>query len=167
MIVPGKSDRPLKARKREGWAALINRSRERIDPDAMGTRLYPPAYSTGLWRLSHEGFIPEGVTTPTFATPKETKTVFTKAGPFEYYHIPRHAFFGFRKQNGASIARPEKALLDFFWFQNVEWDRAEFERWRIQDDWKRLDWDLLGKFVRKWDEPRLKRAVRELEGYLR
>ena len=64
------------------------------------------------------------------------------------------------------IARPEKALLDFFWWHKVEWDRTEFERWRIQDPFRRLDTARLKDFARRWDQPRLIRAAEQLTRYL-
>ena len=167
MIRAGNATLLRPGRTRDPARGLVRIPKPRSDPEAMGARLYQPAYVTGLWRLNHEGFIPEGVTVPTFATPRETTTILTKIGPIEYRHIPTHAFFGFRKlKNGTLVARPEKALLDFFWLQGVEWNRKEFERWRLQDDWKRLDWGRLREYVQKWREPRLERAVEALAAYL-
>jgi hypothetical protein len=165
MIRPAQA-RAKPRRIRDPMAAL-RKPKPRLNPEALGARLYQPAYVTGLWRLNHEGFIPEGVTLPTFATPRETTTILTKIGPIEYHHIPRHAFFGFqKKKDGTAVARPEKALLDFLWLQNVEWTEKEFERWRLYDDWKRLNWDRLREYARKWREPRLERAVEALATYL-
>ena len=114
MILAGKTTHPRPARTRGPAGVAVRQPKPRLNPEAVGTHLYNPAYATGLWRLNHEGLIPEGVTLPTFATTRETTTVLTKIGPIEYRHLPAHAFFGYRKQpNGAAVARPEKALLDF------------------------------------------------------
>ena len=167
MILAGKTTYPHPGRTRVPAGGLVRNRKLKLNPEAVGARLYQPAYVTGLWRLNHEGLIPEGITVPTFATTREPKTILTTIGPIEYRHIPPHAFFGFRKQkNGTVVARPEKALLDFFWMQGVEWTRKEFERWRLQDDWKRLDWGRLREYAQKWREPRLERAVEALAAYL-
>jgi hypothetical protein len=166
MIQPGKTDRKTRTRKSEPWAVRLNKPDPRRDPEAMGTRIYRPAYATGLWRLNHEGLIPEGVTTPTFATIRDATTIATNIGPIEYWQIPRKAFFGYKIQDGAYIATPEKALLDFFWLRNIEWNEKEFERWRIQDDWKCLNWDRLRDYLKKWGDPRLERAVDALAAFL-
>jgi hypothetical protein len=63
------------------------------------------------------------------------------------------------------VATPEKALLDFFWWKNVEWDATEFARWRIQDPWKKIDHGRLRRFARQWDQPRLVRAAESLTAY--
>jgi hypothetical protein len=65
------------------------------------------------------------------------------------------------------LATREKALLDFFWWQRVEWTDAEFERWRIQDPWKKIDRKRLQAYVKRWNEPRLRRAVDVLLQYLK
>jgi hypothetical protein len=150
------------------WAEYLAKRTTNVDAEAMATRIYKPAYATGLWRLNHDGFVPEGVTMVTFATTRETKTIPTNIGPIEYRQIPKKAFFGFQKTkgNGALVATPEKAILDFLWLQDIEWDKKEFERWRFQDDWERINRKRLVEYAQKWGEPRLLRAVDRLLAYL-
>jgi len=167
MAVRGTTDHlPTELKKLPPWAKHFKKPVVQVDPEAMATRLYRPAYATGLWRVNHDGFIPEGVTTLTFATTREPKTVTTRTGTIEYRQIPRGAFFGYTKKDGALVARPEKAILDFLWWQNIEWNREEFERWRFQDNWKRLNRPRLIEFAKKWGEPRLVRAAEALLHYL-
>jgi hypothetical protein len=146
---------------------LRHKPKPTVDAEGMATHLYKPAYATGLWRLHHDGLIPEGVTLPTFATTREPKTIQTKIGPVRYEQIPPHAFFGYQEPDGARVATPEKALLDFFWLQDVDWNAKEFARWRLQDDWKILHKARLLRYAEKWGEPRLIRAALAFWEYLR
>jgi hypothetical protein len=169
MIAPGPGKNPME-RPKQGplWAEYLTKATEPVDAEAMGTQIYKPAYATGLWRMHHDGIVPEGVTMITFATTREPKTVITRIGPIEYRQVPKKAFFGYQKmdENGALIATPEKAILDFLWLQNIEWDKKEFERWRFQDDWKRINRRRLIEYAHKWGDPRLIGAVDRLLAYL-
>ncbi len=128
-------------------------------------------YITGLWRLNQLGLIPEGVVMVTNATTGNPVEFDTPMGRFAYQHIQPKGFFGFVETPDATghtvrMATPEKALLDFFWLKAVEWNQIEFERWRIQDPFRRLNIAFLKELALRWDQPRLIRAANAFEAYL-
>jgi hypothetical protein len=129
-------------------------------------------YVTGLWVLNQEGLIPEGVTEVTNATLGNPAEFDTALGRYAYQHIQTQGFFGFETKLDAGgyavrVALPEKALLDLFWWHKTEWDRPEFERWRVQDPFGRLNTKRLRDFAQRWDQPRLIRAAENLTTYLK
>lgn len=129
-------------------------------------------YVTGLWLLNQAGVIPEGVAEVTNATLGNPAEFDTPLGRYAYQHIQPRGFFGFETKPDAGgyavrVALPEKALLDFFWWRKIDWDRPEFERWRIQDPFRRLDTERLRAFARRWNQPRLIRAAENLATYLK
>jgi hypothetical protein len=128
-------------------------------------------YVTGLWLLNQVGMIPEGVIEVTNATLGNPAKFETALGRYTYQHVQPQGFFGYETKLDAGgytvrTAFPEKALLDFFWWHKIEWNRPEFERWRIQDPFRRLHTKRLREFARRWNQPRLVRAAENLTTYL-
>lgn len=132
--------------------------------------IYDGSYVTGLWRLNQLGLIPEGVVEVTNATPKNTATFETPLGRYVYHHIGPTGYFGFEEISDGPVtirvATPEKALLDFFWSRNVEWDKVEFARWRIQNPFKKINFRRLHRYAKQWGQPRVIRAAERVTEYL-
>ena len=130
----------------------------------------PDSYVTGLWRLNQLGLIPEGVVEITNATRLNPAEFDTPLGRYNYRHLSDAGFFGYETEMEGDIpvriATPEKALLDFFWWKNIEWTPIEFARWRIQNPFGKLDLDRLRRFARQWGQPRLVRAAEQVTQYL-
>lgn len=156
--------------KRGFYALPEDIAKNPLTPERAANQLYKQSYVTGLWRLSQEGLIPEGVLEVTSATLNNPVRLDTPIGRFVYQHLNSQGFFGYEAtQEGVMpvlMATPEKALLDFFWWKNVEWDATEFARWRIQDPWKKINHRRLRRFARQWGQPRLIRAAENLTAYL-
>ena len=157
--------------KRGFYALPEDIAKNPLTPERAANQLYKQSYVTGLWRLNQEGLIPEGVLEVTNATLNNPARFDTPIGRFVYQHLNPQGFFGYETiQEGVMpvlVAMPEKALLDFFWWKNVEWDDTEFARWRIQDPWKKIDHRRLRRFARQWGQPRLIRAADNLTAYLK
>lgn len=139
--------------------------------ERIANQVQKATYVTGLWRLNQLGHIPEGVTAVTSATLNNPAEFDTPLGCFTYQHIQKQGFFGYEIQaDGGGIdvrvATPEKALLDFFWWRKGEWTNMEFERWRIQDPFQRLNHGRLAEYAKRWKKPRLIRAANNLTAYL-
>jgi hypothetical protein len=146
-----------------------NISNAPLTPERVANQLYGHSYVTGLWRLSQEGLIPEGVLEVTSATLNDPIQFETHLGRYVYMQLNLQGFFGYTTIQEATpvvVATIEKALLDFFWWKGIEWDATEFARWRIQDPWKKIDHHRLHQFARQWKEPRLLRAAENLTVYL-
>lgn len=153
------------------YAFTEDMAKNPMTAERAANQIQKDTYITGLWRLNQAGLIPEGVTEVTNATQGNPAEFDTPLGRYAYQHIQPQGFFGYETKPDAGgytvrIAFPEKALLDFFWWHKVEWDRAEFERWRIQDPFKRLDTVRLKNFAHRWNQPRLIRAAENLTAYL-
>lgn len=164
-----------------GWIIPIRRglytfpddlAKNPLTAESAANKIQQDSYVTGLWLLNQLGLIPEGVTIVTNATRRNPAEFDTRIGRFAYRHIHEQGFFGYNERpdgNGINVrvAEPEKALLDFFWWQNVEWDETEFARWRIQDPFRRLNHKRIRDFAKRWNQPRLTRATERLCKYLK
>jgi hypothetical protein len=128
------------------------------------------SYVTGLWRMNQAGLIPEGVMEVTSATRNNPAVYNTPCGRFAYRHLKAEFFFGYQivmeGRVPVKIARPEKAILDFFWWREGQWNDVEFERWRIQDPFRRLDFDAMTALAEQWGAPRLKAAAANLKTFI-
>lgn len=165
----------------KGWIIPIRRglytfpgdlAKNSLTAERAANQIRPDSYVTGLWLLNQLGLIPEGVTVVTNATRRNPAEFETRIGRFAYQHIQEQGFFGYEERSdgyGASmrVATPEKALLDFFWWKNIEWNEDEFSRWRIQDPFRRINHKRLREFAKQWNQPRLLRASERLSKYLR
>jgi len=157
--------------KRGFYALPENVAKNPLTPERAANQLYKNSYVTGLWCLNQEGLIPEGVLEVTSATLNNPAEFATPLGRFSYRHVSPRGFFGYNttREGGMPvlIATPEKALLDFFWWQDAEWTDVELARWRIQDPWKKIDHRRLHAFAEQWGQPRLIRAAKNLSVFLR
>jgi hypothetical protein len=120
--------------------------------------------------MSQAGIIPEGVVEVSSATRNNPAIYETSLGRFSYQHLKASAFFGYETtmegKAPVRIATTEKAILDFFWWREREWAEVEFERWRIQDPFRRLDFAKMEAFARRWDSPRLIAATLNLREFI-
>jgi hypothetical protein len=164
---------------KRGWITPIRRglyafpedlAKNPLTLERAANHIYKDSYVTGLWRLNQLGLIPEGVLEITNATRNNPAKFNTPMGCFVYQHLSTHGFFGYETENDGAfpiqVATPEKALLDFFWWKNVEWYENEFARWRIQDPFGKIDHKRLHAFALRWGQPRLIRAAENLTTYL-
>lgn len=165
--------------KKRGWIIAIRRglyafpdelTKNPMTIERAANHIYKDSYVTGLWRLNQLGLIPEGVLEVTNATRNNPATFDTPMGRFVYQHLSANGFFGYETEyDGAlpvQVATPEKALLDFFWWKNVQWDGNEFARWRIQDPFHKIDHNRLLAFADRWNQPRITKAAKALTEYL-
>lgn len=127
---------------RNGLYAFADRLLE-IEGEEISNQLYAPSYVSLEKALSIYGFIPEMVYAITAITPKITRRFSNKLGHFIFRHIKPSLFFGYRQTKGKSfpylIAEPEKALLDYIYFNP--------HKLRTEEGLKesRLNWQVLSK----------------------
>jgi predicted transcriptional regulator of viral defense system len=100
--------------------------------------LFSPSYLSLEYALSYYDLIPEAATVYTSVSTKKTTKFNTPLGVFEYRSVKNSLFFGFTKATGQGqdyfIAYPEKAVLDFFYFnKNINGSKDEFESYRFQN----------------------------------
>ncbi len=106
-------------------------------PQYIASILKTPSYLSLEKALEYYNLIPEAVRVYTSITSKRAGKYVSKFGTFEYRHIQRSLFFGYRsiKLNGqvAFIAEPEKALLDFFYLTKIKVSRDYIDEMRLQN----------------------------------
>jgi len=149
---------------RRGLYALPKAQR-RIEPHPfmVANRLVPNSYVSLEMALRHYNLIPEHVavvTSVTTARPGERENEF---GRFLYRHIHPRYFFGMTRQQmmtgqTASIAYPEKALLDLIYLRKGGDDPAFIQSLRLQN-LDELNLERLHAFAARFDKPKIHRAV--------
>lgn len=95
----------------------FSEKKEVIQNEHIAFLLYQPSYVSLEWALSFYGLIPEMVYSCTSITTKTTRSFENSFGVFDYRHIKKELFFGYKKiQNNGQVfllAEPEKALFDY------------------------------------------------------
>ncbi|PIP53055.1 hypothetical protein COX08_03075 [Candidatus Beckwithbacteria bacterium CG23_combo_of_CG06-09_8_20_14_all_34_8] len=88
--------------------------------EEIANTLYQPSYISFEYALAYYGLLPEMPYTITSATTKPTRNFTLNSLSFLYRSIKNNIYFGYSliKQNDKSfsIADPEKAFLDYFYF---------------------------------------------------
>src|SRR3989339_2002390 len=148
---------------RRGMYALgTGYRRHSISPAALANRLISPSYLSFQWALGYYGLIPEMVITYTSATTRMPRTFQNEFGKFKYKHIKRDFFFGYQAveidHQQVQVAMPEKALLDFWHSEPGEWTEERMDSMRFQG-FDMVSLKRLEEFAKRWDSPRLIRAV--------
>ncbi len=94
--------------------------KEKMTQQEISFLVYQPSYLSMEAALSHYGLIPEMVHVQTGVTTKTTRKFSNDFGSFSYRHIQPKLFFGYipieTKFGKYLIAEPEKALLDYLYF---------------------------------------------------
>jgi len=111
---------------------ILNEGDRKINPSRLfiANQLLCPSYISTEYALSFYGLIPEKVEDITSVTTKKTALFENTFGVFRYQHINISAFIGFREvRDEASlpffIAEPEKAIVDFFYFHLLNFQRDD------------------------------------------
>lgn len=99
----------------------------RLDPRIIASRLDPRAVVSLETALHDAGMTPEIPFAVTCVTPGRTARYhYKRLGTFIFHHMKPLLFFGWSVQKlppyPVKVARPEKALLDLFWFHRFEND---------------------------------------------
>ncbi|MFH1259643.1 MAG: hypothetical protein ABII74_07545 [Elusimicrobiota bacterium] len=110
----------------------------KTSPLFAANQLLSPSYISMEYALGKYGLIPEKVEIITSITTKKTQSYENIFGRFEYKSISKKLFFGMIQettdQQKYFIALPEKAVLDFFYFNyEAKPDFAYFESLRLQN----------------------------------
>lgn len=113
-------------------------SGKNTSPLFVANYLVSPSYISLQYVMGVYGLIPEKVTVYTSVTTKKTNAFENIFGRFEYSSIKKDLFFGFDKKTEENqdyfIASPEKALLDFFYFNSgYQGKFGEFKSLRLQN----------------------------------
>lgn len=108
-----------------------------LSATGLANEIYAPSYLSLEWALSRHGIIPEAVPVLTSITTRGTKIFKNECGRFEYRQVKQILFFGYHRvkimNENVFMAKPEKALLDFFYFSKGEWTDSRHEEMRWQN----------------------------------
>ena len=137
------------------------------EPFYVANRLKPASYVSLQSALSRYSMIPEFVPAVTSITTGRPQTIETPLTRFEFRHIAKKHFWGYRQleltsSQTAFFARPEKALLDLI-YMTPGGDKQEYiEELRLQN-FEQIDTDVLKEFAHRFQSPKIERAFANIE----
>jgi len=140
------------------------------NPAMLANRIYAPSYLSFHWALGYYDLIPEMVFMFMSATTRVPRMFKNDFGSFQYKHIKPDFFSGYQSLEidgqKVLIATPEKALLDLWHILDGEWTIERMASMRFQNlevvSRKKLD-----KYAELYQSPRLTRAVRNWQVYVK
>jgi predicted transcriptional regulator of viral defense system len=140
------------------------------EPFSVANSLKQASYVSLHSALSWYGMIPEFVSMVTSITTGRPQTIESPMGRFEFRHISRKYFWGYRQvelKSGqtAFIARPEKALLDLIYLTPGGDDIEFIEELRLQN-FVQMNREVLREFAERFQCPKLRRALNIIEKIL-
>ena len=98
----------------------FSNKKELIPQEYLAHKIYEPSYISLEWALHYYGLIPEVVYNVTSISTKATRKFKSDFGLFIYRNIKKDLFWGYKKEEKKGqiylIAEPEKALLDYIYF---------------------------------------------------
>jgi predicted transcriptional regulator of viral defense system len=131
--------------------------------------LTAPSYISLEKALEFHNLIPEGVPVFSCVTTKRPAELNTPMGRFSYRHIKPELFWGYQAMtlNGQTgfVASPEKALLDFFYFKNVEVSMDYLVEMRLQNV-EEINVEKLIEYAKRFNKPKLRRVAEVIGRYV-
>ncbi len=139
----------------------------------IANKLYHPSYVSLEMALSYYDLLPETVFSITSVSTRRTYSFNTFAGNFNYRSIKPELFFGYRivrvKSNVVyKLAEPEKALLDFLYFNPHYYRLRDYEELRINSEMFRenIEEEKLLYYLDRFSQKKLTERVNKLLRYL-
>jgi predicted transcriptional regulator of viral defense system len=135
-------------------------------PFIVANRMVPASYVSLQSALAYFGLIPEHVPVTTSVTTSRPNHWETLLGIFDFRHIQVDFFDGYQfidlgERQKAFIATPEKALLDLVYLEPAG-DTLDYLVELRLENLNRLDWQVFECFARRFEKPKLTRAVRKI-----
>lgn len=129
--------------------------------------IYSPSYLSLHWALSWYGVIPEHTVMYTSVSTRETRSFVNAFGQFSYRTVKQPLFHGYEEVEimGAPVylARPEKALCDFWYLNAGPWDIARMESHRFNPEV--IEPEQLRRMVETFHSPRMDEALQAWSKY--
>lgn len=120
---------------RSGWYCFTDDNRNELFNYLIANRIYAPSYISMETALSYYGFIPEATFSITSVSTLKTNSFSTPLGTYLYKSVKTAAFFGYslevHNNKLFKIAAPEKALLDFLYFQKNQNELPDMASFRF------------------------------------
>jgi len=132
-------------------------------PFVIANRLSSSTYVSLQSALDYYGLIPDVAQAVTSITTARPNYWVTPLGAFEFHHIKREWFFGYRQVEispgqHAFIATPEKALLDLAYLHPGADDPTFLKELRLQN-LEQLDLEALRALAEQSAKPKLRRVA--------
>ena len=150
---------------RRGFYAIAQPYRdEQPHPFLVANMVKRASYVSLQSALEYYGIIPEYVPVITSVTTGRTEEIITKIGRFQFKHIKKDLFWGYREIEvtvGVKIfiALPEKSLLDLIYLTPGSDSLEYLEELRLQNT-QLLNKKILTDFAQKFKTPKLDRAAK-------
>ena len=155
---------------------VLNEKDRKISPSRtfIANALYSPSYVSNEYILRYYSLIPEMVVDLTSVTTKKTNKFENAFGTFRYQHLKEELLFGFTKEEDENgfpvlIAEPEKALLDFFYFNQKEFKNKEKEIFALSyrfQNFERIRKKKLKDFAKRYNNKVILDIVNNLLSYI-
>ena len=136
--------------------------------------IYSPSYISLQAALSYYELIPESVYCVTSVAAQKTYFFGTKIGDFAYKHIKSDFFFGYKpvkygQKRAFKIAVPEKAILDFLYFNPSLKSQWDFESLRMNKEvfLELVDIKKLKSYLERFRKKALAKRVEYLLKFIR
>lgn len=119
--------------------------------------LYSPSYISLETALNYYGILSQFPYVITAVTTRKTNKIRANNNEYEYAHINKRLFWGYKKQNGFLIALPEKALIDLIYFACKGWRNIDIKELELASLNRKTLKTMVGKisyrlFQKKWQE---------------
>ena len=100
-----------------------------------------PCYISFESVLARHGILSQSPLVLTCATPRKPRRLKTLSGEIVFRHLAHKLFWGFREEKGVLWAEPEKALLDWmYWNSQVSGEMPALDELSLEElDRKKLD----------------------------
>lgn len=155
---------------------ILNKDDRKVSPSRifLANQIYSPSYVSCEYALAFYNLIPERVFEITSVTSRKTTYFENELGIFKYHNIKLSGFFGYEQQVDENdlnilIASPEKAVLDFFYFnlRRLKGELPEvFEQsFRFQNVSKLGKRNLI-KFAKEFNSIPLRKATESFIGFI-
>lgn len=123
----------------------------------IGNSLYSPSYISLETALNYYGILSQFPYAIASVTTKKAKKIKANSKEYDYAHINKNLFWGYKKENGLLIATPEKALVDLIYFACKGWRAIDINELDITSLNRKILKKMASKikyrlFQKKWKE---------------
>jgi len=138
----------------------------------IANKIYTPSYVSLEMALSYYTLIPEAVYGITSVTSQKTNRFKTDFGEYIYRHVKHQLMFGYRlisyRNQNFKIAEPEKAILDYLYFNTNLRTTEDFDGLRFNSEEFKVqtDKDKLRNYLNAFGNKRLEKRFNKFLKYI-
>ena len=138
----------------------------------IANKIYTPSYVSLEMALSYYNLIPEAVYGVTSISSRKTNHFKSDFGEFFYRHVKPQLMFGYKligyQGKIFKLAEPEKAVLDFFYFNTHIEAEEDFEglRFNSEEFVENSDKDKIKNYLSAFENKKLAQRVNKFLSYI-